>query len=518
MPSINNGQGLDIAIPPGQSIAISSITGTYSATLLDGAGRGVLAKDSAGGEIFGPYPSGATVRVKAGNNSHVAFDVAVSPVAKADLVAHYKTDEDGNVAGLAAPGGGQVDMRRSANKSRCATRLYSTMLSNTTSAALVGYGFPGPTKVTHALLAETEVEFDAVSLIVQNTSSAALTWGNLKASSVREVPTFNTKITETLSGTFSGASSISVAAGSATSPTFAISDPIPLSSVPRTDGGPRPLVLFTVETDTASDGSTQLGSWYRGGGNNTTKTHDGGRVMACSTLPGSVAPASLTPSLTNPDVTSAIVGFVYWSRGAKVLTVMESGNSITAGNNLLVPNRGHLIRAVEAISTKEAPVEYMVCGLPGQGLAPIVALTNEILDIGRQGGGMQPGALIFNAFDTNANVGSNIVIGPMRSYAARIEAKVEEGVGGVLMLADGLPRQSDATTTAWLNDDVRREFNASLERDYGALVIHQAAKLEDPSKPGFYLSAMVDSDFIHPSQAGDDAIKALQMTAIKSVM
>lgn len=517
MPIIQNGQGLEIAVPPGQSIAIASLTGTYSATLLDGAGLGVLASASAGGATYGPYPAGATIRVSAGIDSCVTYDVGAQPVAKADLVAHYKTDEDGNVAGLAAPGGGQVDMRRSANKSRCATRLYSTMLSNTTSAALVGYGFPGPTKVTHALLAETEVEFDAVSLIVQNTSGAALTWGNLKASSVREVPTFNTKITETLSGTFSGASSISVAAGSATSPTFAISDPIPLSSVPRTDGGPRPLVLFTVETDTASDGSTQLGSWYRGGGNNTTKTHDGGRVMACSTLPGSVAPASLTPSLTNPDVTSAIVGFVYWSRGAKVLTVMESGNSITAGNNLPVANRGHLIRAVEEVSTPSSPVEYMVCGLPGQGLAQIFALANKVITLGRAGGGMLPGVVIFNPFDTNANVGSNIVVGPMRSASARLESSVQES-GGVLMLADGLPRQSDANTKAWLNDQVRRDFNASLGGDFGAAVIRQAGALEDPGRPGFFLQDMVSGDFVHPSLNGDDLIKIIQGAAIRSVL
>lgn len=400
-------------------------------------------------------------------------------------------------------------------RSRCATRLYSTMLSNTTSAELVGHSFPGPTKVTHALLAETEVEFDAVSLIVQNTSGAALTWGNLKASSVREVPAFNTKITETLSGTFSGASSISVAAGSVTSPTFTISDPIPLSSVPRTDGGPRPLVLFTVETDTASDGSTQLGSWKRGGGNNTTKTHDGGRVMACSTMPNSVAPASVDPANTNPNVTSVIVGFVYWSRGAKVLTVMESGSSIVAGNTLTVANRGHLIRAVEAVSTKEEPIEYMVAGLPGQGIETIRALTEKIMAQADAATGLLPGVLFWNAFDMNANVGGAISPGPMRAATARVDARAQK-TQTHLVLVDGLPRQSDATTSTWSNDVLRREFNASLSAGFQADVIKQGAALQSATNPALFASGTVQGDLTHPTDAGDDLVKGLFVEYLKN--
>lgn len=98
MQFIQSGQGLDVSIPPGQSIAISSITGTYSATLLDGAGRGALASGSSRGATYGPYPSGATVRVTAGNRSRVSFDVGVSPDANASLGAMVKLDEWGDVS------------------------------------------------------------------------------------------------------------------------------------------------------------------------------------------------------------------------------------------------------------------------------------------------------------------------------------------------------------------------------------------------------------------------------------
>jgi len=436
---------------------------------------------------------------------------------KFDASKAYDKDIYINSAGhIVSPGGRFISNAKWADiQSRCATRLYSTMLSNTTSAALAGYGFPGPTVLTHAFLADVEVDFDAISLIVQNSTGSALTWSNLKASSVRQVANFNANITSTVSGTFAGASSLSVAAGSVTNPTLAVSDAIPLSSVPRTDGGTRPLVLFTVETTTAADGSTQIGSWYRGGGNNTTKTHDGGRVLAATTTPGSTAPAALVPAITNPDGTSAIVGFVYWSRGAKVLTVMESGNSLVAGNTLAIANRGHLIRAVEEVSTPSAPVEYMVCGLPGQSITVIRALTEKIIGIGALGNGLKPGLTIFNPFDTNANVGSNIDLAPMRHAASRIESVIQNS-GGSLLLTEGLPRQSDATTSAWLNDSVRRSFNSSLASDYGVGIIAQATALEKVDQPFLFKTGAVAGDFTHLTQSGDDEVKNLIIEAIQT--
>lgn len=105
MTIIQNGQGLEIAVPPGQSIAVASLTGTYSATLLDGAGRGVLASASAGGATYGPYPAGATLRVKAGVDSCVAYDVGASPIASGQYPARFATNAEGDISGLVGPDG-----------------------------------------------------------------------------------------------------------------------------------------------------------------------------------------------------------------------------------------------------------------------------------------------------------------------------------------------------------------------------------------------------------------------------
>lgn len=412
---------------------------------------------------------------------------------------------------------GWNNLRPRANRTRCATRLYTTMLTNTTSATLAGYGFPGAdTKLTHGLLADVEAPFDAVSLIVQNTTASVLTWGNAKVSSVRQVALAQGNIAETLNVTFNGASSVAVPAGSVTNPTFVVSDPAPLNSVARSDGGTRPLLLLTAETTTATDGSTQLGSWYRGVGDNTTKTHEGGRVLAAVTVVGSIAPSAMPMSAAGTDASSALVGFVYWARGVKVLTVMEAGNSLTAGNTLPTANRGHLIRAVEAVSSPEAPVEYMVAGLPGQSVEVIRALTEKILGQASATSGLLPGVVVFNPFDTNSNVGSAIVLGPMRAAAGRVEAAVNK-LGAELILMEGLPRQASASASAWSNDEVRQEFNRGLSADYTSVVIPQARALQASGNPSLFAPGTVQGDFTHPTIAGDDLIKELLVETLSQI-
>lgn len=76
-----SGQGRDINVFAGQSLAVSSITGAYTATIIAGAGIGTaLATDSAGGATYGPYSGGVTVRLKSGEGGLIDYEAAVSPV------------------------------------------------------------------------------------------------------------------------------------------------------------------------------------------------------------------------------------------------------------------------------------------------------------------------------------------------------------------------------------------------------------------------------------------------------
>jgi hypothetical protein len=76
-----SGQGRDINVPAGQSLAVSSIQGAYTATIIAGAGLGTaLATDSTGGATYGPYSGGVTIRLKAGEGALLDYEAAVSPV------------------------------------------------------------------------------------------------------------------------------------------------------------------------------------------------------------------------------------------------------------------------------------------------------------------------------------------------------------------------------------------------------------------------------------------------------
>jgi hypothetical protein len=107
--TIRNGEIKDIPLLAGESIAISSITGTYSATVTRGTSAGtVLATNSSGGATFGPYASGAVVRVTADADSSIDYSTGVTPVNAYDQNAKYSFDASGNVTGLVGPSGGSL--------------------------------------------------------------------------------------------------------------------------------------------------------------------------------------------------------------------------------------------------------------------------------------------------------------------------------------------------------------------------------------------------------------------------
>lgn len=112
--TISNGQGLAVSVGPGESIAISSVSGTFTATVTQGTSAGtVLATASTGGGTYGPYTSGAVVQITAGADSVIDFDVGTSPALTYTNDARFATDSSGNVTGLVGPSGGVIGLGNS---------------------------------------------------------------------------------------------------------------------------------------------------------------------------------------------------------------------------------------------------------------------------------------------------------------------------------------------------------------------------------------------------------------------
>jgi hypothetical protein len=106
---LRSGEGKDLSLTPGQSIAISTITGTVTADVIAGTAKGTnLLNASTSGGTFGPYASGAVIRVVAGEGANVDYDIGTAPVNSYDQNAKYAFDTTGQAVGLVDPVSGQT--------------------------------------------------------------------------------------------------------------------------------------------------------------------------------------------------------------------------------------------------------------------------------------------------------------------------------------------------------------------------------------------------------------------------
>lgn len=114
---------------------------------------------------------------------------------------------------------------------------------------------------TYHLMTTAPVEFDAVALIIINNGAATTLDGAAiavsESNTSKTVPVVNGTSYNAIAAadtnlgwvpvTFNGgATSTAMAIGTETAPSFLLSDFIPLSSIPRTDGGLLPLIMSRV--------------------------------------------------------------------------------------------------------------------------------------------------------------------------------------------------------------------------------------------------------------------------------
>jgi hypothetical protein len=104
--TIRNGASIRLNVLPGQSVAVVAVSGTYNASIVQGAGLGVIATAATGG-TYGPYASGIVILLTSSASSEIDFDVAVTPVIVSDTLVTASTDPiTGVVKGLVDTKGG----------------------------------------------------------------------------------------------------------------------------------------------------------------------------------------------------------------------------------------------------------------------------------------------------------------------------------------------------------------------------------------------------------------------------
>lgn len=121
--TITNGTAVRLTIPSGQSLAVSSISGAFSASIVGGVGSGtVLATSSTDGAVYGPYSTGAIIDLTSSASSVIDYDIGITPVNAFNQTSRYTFDQAGNVNGLVRQDG--VALRQlSAVPSQRASRI-----------------------------------------------------------------------------------------------------------------------------------------------------------------------------------------------------------------------------------------------------------------------------------------------------------------------------------------------------------------------------------------------------------
>lgn len=84
--TIRNGQAIRLNILSGESVAVAAVTGTYNASIVQGAGIGVIAT-AATRATYGPYPSGIVILLTASAASEIDYAIGVTPVIMSDTFA-----------------------------------------------------------------------------------------------------------------------------------------------------------------------------------------------------------------------------------------------------------------------------------------------------------------------------------------------------------------------------------------------------------------------------------------------
>ncbi len=290
-----------------------------------------------------------------------------------------------------------------------------------------------------------------------------------------------------------------------------VSDWIPLSSVPRTDGGTRPLLLIRNEHDGAAQGGFATFSNALVSTLQTSSVSARGRLLQMFTGASMVS----TPSAVNGAMgTATYEVFPEFKYAVPSLNVCGVGDSILQGESLAltggVTTWGW--RGCADASTPQRPINWMNCGAAAKQYTEYWTRFTELFNAG-----YLPDVLVVQPFSINDYSGDipnfNGFIEQAKARAQTIFEFCFTNRICSLIFVPLLPYNS--LTTA--DDNKRKAFNVWL-KDFAASVgayYMDCSGVGDGATPERWVAAYnYTSDGIHPNEAGIDAVLAPALTAI----
>lgn len=382
--------------------------------------------------------------------------------------------------------------------------------------------------VTYGIKIEAEADFDAVALLWVNHESTAV--NNCKAvvaatetfltdtQDRRYRPVVGGTVYNTLRGasapygwdavTWGGAPTVNIpSAGGAAAPQVVVSDFMPISSVPRADGGARPLLLIRAYHNGATDGAYTYESRNYNASYNAATPDNRGRLIDTSVFAGDAVGTLANAMLIGTK--SFLLAPIFRFRHNTV-TVASVGDSISAGTGSAGGLSSWNRRACYDLSTPLAPVIPMNMGYASQPTATYLGAARVILAAAR------PTIAFYFPYSPNDAISTSQrkVMDAMARCADFIDFCNANSI--VPIIATPVPNNN--LTEA---EDALRKAIASAVVAMGAardvVVADFGAVTGDGATPERWRAGL-SSDALHPSDAGHEAMAVAAKAAISTVL
>lgn len=369
------------------------------------------------------------------------------------------------------------------------------------------------TQQTYQITAELQADFDAVRPIFASTdTNIAHALRSVTASVLGSAADLNNSGGTWVQGLKAGLGRIYADIAPAVGRiAYTTTDWIYLPSVPRTDGGKKPLVSIRAFFNNSAtlpaygNGSDSFTNWA---------TRTDGRKWVARQQAGlyTTTPAGFTSTVNLSQ--SPIVGIQYLTRG-KVITVGAVGDSITDGRGTYL-GEGFIMPAVEAITGPNTAVEYANMGWSTQTMAVFAERAIDILQ-----SPVKPDILVMPAGSPNDFSGtiSQAQIDSFRAQRARVQREARRH-GVPLVMWTWLPSNT-AVKNYGDTDSLRTAYNAEvLAQDGRGFIVADTSKAFSGSTVGgqVQIKAGLSTDDIHPNDAGNAALTTVIRAAIQRAL
>ena len=357
---------------------------------------------------------------------------------------------------------------------------------------------------TWSLQVALPVDFVALRLVIGNPLTSAITGVTCAASTGGTLTDRTNNAGAWTSGTFSGASSITLPAGVTGNPSVTLSDWIPVQSVARLDGGSTRLAYVRILTPLANANIGLFG--YAASTANWNSKADGyawcPRFQAGDFV---TTPSGMTAS-TDPS-SLPIMGIQYISKTG-VLNYVAFGDSITNSAQTTVRGESWAYRAV-----RDAGYTLGAFGWDGQTTAQILTRAQVTIPL------LKPTHAFYPIFSPNDGTPTAATQTAQFSRALQFVELCRVN-NCVPILWTGLPKTTDGTntTSAWTagQDDLRKALNSAFT-SIGVEVVDMSGVLSDNAAMGTaskWLNTSILFDGTHPNDAGHELMKGAAAVSV----